>query len=421
MCIYGIARPPRGAALVITMLVMAVLLLAGTTFMTISSTESRIALNEQVSTQAMSLAEAGLHRAMAKLNDPTTYPSYSGETNTSLGNGTFTVTVSTPASQSCPGSTARDVVVTGSVPIRGSSAKAQIAATVDKIGTPFRYGAFATVPNTIVSGEPNKWIFSQDRTESELWIGENGWVDSFDSTNGQYTPSPSTTNRTAAGHIGGNGDMTLGPNVQVSGPAQAGDAIHKEPGATVSGGETPNLGAGATSPGDQFPLITPPVTPSSGLSLSQANWIISPGTYYWTDLTIPANSSLVPASNGVVTIYITGNVSIGDNVTLGSHPNTNMRIIMKSDASLTSTAAADMTSFSAGNNFTFYGGLYGRNANVSIGENSQVYGSVIGRTTWLQKGTQLHYDQAMMASRVCSASTTAKYVVRPGSWREVIP
>jgi hypothetical protein len=399
------------------MLVMAVLLLAGTTFMTISSTESRIALNEQVSTQAMSLAEAGLHRAMANLNGSS---SYAGETNTSLGNGTFTVTVSTPTPQFCPGST-REVVVTASVPIRGSSAKAQLAATVDKIGAPFRYGAFATVPNTIVSGEPNKWIFGQDRTESELWIGDNSGVDSFDSTYGTYTPSPSTTNRTSAARIGGNGDVTIAPGVQVSGSVRAGDAIHKDASATVSGTQTTDLGAASNSPGDQFPLITPPVTPSSELSLYQANWIISPGTYYWTSLTIPANSSLVPASNGVVTIYITGNVSIGDNVTLGSHPNTNMRIIMKSDASLTSTAAADMTSFSAGNNFTFYGGLYGRNANVSIGENSRVYGSVIGRTTWLQKGTQLHYDQAMMASQVCSASTTGKYAVRPGSWQEVIP
>jgi hypothetical protein len=408
------------------MLVMAVLLLAGTTFMTISSTESRIALNEQVSTQAMSLAEAGLHRAMANLN---VSPSYSGETNVSLGTGTFTVTVSTPASQSCPSSTARDVVVTGSVPIRGSSAKAQIAATVDKIGTPFRYGAFATVPNTIVAGD-YRTIFGNDRTESELWVDENSRVDSYDSTYGAYTPSPSTTNRTSAARIGGNGDVTIAPGVQVSGSVRAGDAIHKDASATVSGTQTTDLGAASNSPGDQFPLITPPVTPSSELSLYQANWIISPGTYYWTSLTIPANSSLVPASNGVVTIYITpnpslpyslsnsGNVSIGDNVQLGNHPNTNMRIIMKSDASLTSTAAADMTSFSAGNNFTFYGGLYGRNANVSIGENSRVYGSVIGRTTWLQEGTQLHYDQAMMASQVCGA---VKYAVRPGSWREVIP
>ena len=418
MCSFETGKEPRGVALVISMLIMAVLLLAGTTFLTISSTESSIALNEQVSTQAMSLAEAGLQRAMAKLNAPTTYPGYSGESNVSLGTGTFTVAVSTSASQPCGGSTANDVVVTGSVPIQGSTASRQIKATMDKIGIPFRFGAFATVPNTVVAA-PNSSIFGYDRTESELWVGASSQVDFFDSRLGVYN---STTNKAAAGRIGGNGDVTLDANVQVQGPAQAGDAIHVGSGATVSGGTTQNLGADATSPQEQFPSITPPGTTSGDLTLPLSScptclsWSITPGTYYWTNFTMANNVSLVPASNGVVTIYITGNISLGTYVTLGSSPGTNMLIIMKSNASLTSTAATDMTSFSAGNNFTFYGGLYGLNANVSIGQNSRVYGSVIGRTTWLQQGTQLHYDQAMMTSQVCGAT---KYVVRPGTWREV--
>ncbi|MEI8188859.1 MAG: pilus assembly PilX N-terminal domain-containing protein, partial [candidate division NC10 bacterium] len=138
MCNFETGKEPRGAALVISMLIMAVLLLAGTTFLTISSTESSIALNEQVSTQALSLAEAGLHRAMANLN---VSDSYSGETNVSLGTGTFTVVVSTPPLPSQPcgiAATARDVVVTGSVPVRGSTASVQIKATMDKIGIPFK-------------------------------------------------------------------------------------------------------------------------------------------------------------------------------------------------------------------------------------------------------------------------------------------
>jgi Tfp pilus assembly protein PilX len=437
MCSFETGREPRGAALVISMLIMAVLLLAGTTFLTISSTESSIALNEQVSTQALSLAGAGLQRAMAKLNDPATYPSYSGESNVSLGTGTFTVAVSTSASQPCGGSTAKDVVVTASVPIRGSAASVQIKATMDKIGIPFRFGAFATVPNMIVqSGSSNFFLDgNSDRTEKELWVDDYGQVDSFDSRLGVYN---TTTNQTAAGRIGGNGDLTLDAGVVVSGSARAGDAVNKASGVTVSGGEVPGLGSAADSPGEQFPPITPPVTPSSGLSSLPSQWIpgqwiqgqwiqghwiipIPPGTYYWPSLTILSNT-LVPASSGVVTIYVTGNVTIGENVTLGSHPGTNLRIIMKSDASLQSTLGADMATFDAKSNFTFFGGLYGRNANVRIGEGSQIYGSIIGRTVYLKSNwsvrTQLHYDQAMIASQVCGA---AKYVVRPGTWREVIP
>lgn len=62
MCAFGISRQPRGAALVIVMLVMAVLLMAGMTFLIISVTENRIALNEQGSAAAEALAEAGMGR-----------------------------------------------------------------------------------------------------------------------------------------------------------------------------------------------------------------------------------------------------------------------------------------------------------------------------------------------------------------------
>ena len=257
------------------MLIMAVLLLAGTAFLTISSTESSIALNEQVSTQALSLAvvwsgpwptSTSTGRIPEKL------------TSVSLGTGTFTVAVSTSASQPC-GGTAKGVVVTSTVPILGSTASVQIKATLDMIGTPFRFGAFATVPNTIVAGS-NSSIFGNNRTESELWIDDNGQVDFFDSRLGVYN---TTTNKAAAGRIGANGDVTLDANVQVQGPAQAGDSIHVGSGATVSGGMTQNLGASATSPGEHFPSITPPGTASSGISLPQAScptclsWSYHPG------------------------------------------------------------------------------------------------------------------------------------------------
>ena len=74
MCDCGTNKPhPRGVALVIVMLVMAVLLLAGTTLLTISSTEMQIAQNEQALAQAFSLAEAGIHRAIAVLNGNSAY------------------------------------------------------------------------------------------------------------------------------------------------------------------------------------------------------------------------------------------------------------------------------------------------------------------------------------------------------------
>ena len=98
MFTFGTARQPRGAALVIAMMVIAVLLLAGTTFLTISSTESQIAWNERAATQAFLVAEAAVARAAAQLS---ANPSYSGEAGVAVPGGTATSTGTAAAQQLC--------------------------------------------------------------------------------------------------------------------------------------------------------------------------------------------------------------------------------------------------------------------------------------------------------------------------------
>src|SRR5574337_442077 len=156
MCGFGISRQPRGTALVIVMLVMAVLLLAGTTFLTISSTESQIALNERASGAAQVLAEAAVHKAIAILNAD---PKYAGESNTALGGGTFTVTVASAAVQRCPGDTAKDLTAMASVPVGGGQAQTQIEVTVDRASYPYRWGRIARRVNSGLPTTP-RWTAS---------------------------------------------------------------------------------------------------------------------------------------------------------------------------------------------------------------------------------------------------------------------
>ncbi|HSD52243.1 MAG TPA: PilX N-terminal domain-containing pilus assembly protein, partial [Candidatus Methylomirabilis sp.] len=197
MCAFGISRKPRGAALVIVMLVTAVLLLAGMSFMTISSTETQIALNERASAQAQLLAEAAIHKAIARLR-LNAEPSFQ-ETNTSLGGGTFSVDVTTVAG--CTATSARQVVATASVPVTGGTAKAEIRASVDTVSYPYRWAAYAVVPNNILYYDEYK---GTDRTDKELWVLNTSLLDSFDSGGGTYD---STANSGARGHIGANGDV----------------------------------------------------------------------------------------------------------------------------------------------------------------------------------------------------------------------
>src|SRR5512137_2566034 len=145
MCTFATARRPRGAALVIVMLVMAVLLLAGTTFLTLSSTEDQIAENQQASVRAFLLAEAGLHRAVAKLSADATY---AGEASVSFGGGTARIVVTASSQQVC---LSKDVDVVASVPLRGGDAQAQLRATVDQAIYPFQWGFFAAAGPLILA------------------------------------------------------------------------------------------------------------------------------------------------------------------------------------------------------------------------------------------------------------------------------
>ena len=426
MCDFGISRQPRGAALVIVMLVMAVLLMAGTTFLTISSTESQIALNEHGSARALVLAEAAIHKAIASLNDSVRGPAYlanNGEMNTMLGGGTFTLSFvvpsSLPASRRCPTDNSKDLIATASVPIRGGQAQAQLQVTVDKVSYPYRWAAFAATPNQLIYSlyDPLSG-YSRDRTNSELWLNHGDLVDSFDSGAGPYDL---TTNSGQHGNVGANGDVDIDYNSTIKGNVQAGDDIIKSSGVTVTGTEASNLSPEPTDPGVPFPTVTPGVTPTGGLTVPAGGKVtLSAGTHYYTNIKMEDNAKL-ETSGGPVTIVVTGPpvastnklADLGDNVTLGAHPGTQLTIITKSD-----TSETDFLTFVAQSGFRLYGSIYGTHTDIYLGANSQIFGSIIGRTMRASTGTKMHYDQAMSNRELCH---NGKFTIRRGTWREIIP
>ena len=387
------------------MLVMAVLLLAGTSFMTISSTETQIALNERASAQAHLLAEAAIHKGLAQLNANS---GYTGESNAPLGGGTFTIKVTTVSG--CTPTSARALVATAAVPVTGGTAQAEMRATVDSVSYPFRWAAFAVVPNGILYWDDYE---DKDRTDKELWVLNTSLLDSFDSGGGTYD---SIANSGARGSIGANGDVSVEYNTDVKGDIKAGDDIFEGVGVTVTGSKQ------AKAASESFPQVTPGTTASAGLKVTKGKTEnLSAGTYSYQYLDFADGASLTV--NGGVIIYVTGPpisgdawgrvVRLGDNVTLGSEPGTQLRIISKSDG-----APEEIARFSAGSGFRFYGSLYGTNTDVYIGASSQIFGSLIGRTVMMGAGTKVHFDQAVSNQEVCHQG---KFSIRRGTWREVIP
>jgi len=437
------ARRPRGAALIIAMLIMAVLLLAGTTFMTISSTESQIVLNETSLVRAFYEAESALIRTVVILSGNS---GYTGTSGTGAGGVSYTVQVINPGSHPCPTSDSRIIKSLGSVNVQGALASVDIWATVDRISYPFRFAIFSTVPNTIVTGT---------RQESELLFGSSVVTDSFDSELGAYDASmglnnPPTTscpggtacgNKAMFGRAGANGDTNFSSGSRIYGDLRAGDAINNGGNVTVSGISVSLLSSSATSPGDPFQSITPPGTASGSLTVT-SNTTITPGsrtpsgdlgaltvnagitltleegTYYATTMSFAGGTAAQPtrlAVTGPVTIYFTGgSTTFGNYVTWGNSSNpTWLKVVLNSTG--TNYDSVDVTT---GSHFTLYGGLYGKNTNIDIGSDSVIYGSVVGRIVSLQDRTLVHYDHALGMQPVCH---TGRYQVRRGTWREVLP
>jgi hypothetical protein len=395
----------RGAALVITMLVMAVLLLAGTTFLTISSTETQIALNEQVSGRAFLLAEAGIQQAIAQLNTPS---GYTGGTYPVAGGGSYTVTVTAATVQTCLTNDAMDVDVIVRVPVGLGQAQTELKTIVDKVSYPFQWAAFGT-----------EYLYL-------LGLGTQSKVDSFDSRLGAYSPS----NASAGARLGsgGSGQSNLpysylaAYSVQVNGDLQSSYVVWTF-NSTVSGSQIQN------APSVVLPAISSPgAVPCAPLTVaSGASYPLNPGTSCFTTLTLGDGARLT--TSGPTTVYLTGpgdnstseNIigKIGNNVKLGNDNGTDLTLITKSDG-----ASSTDASVIAGTGFTLYGSIYGRNTVFWFGDGAALYGSIIGGRIfgtypgyWNNQPPTIHYDLALAQRPFCSG----KYAVRRGTWREITP
>ncbi|MGH7381489.1 MAG: DUF7305 domain-containing protein [Candidatus Methylomirabilales bacterium] len=129
-------RGQEGIALVLTLLVMTILLIMASAFMTISSTETLIAINERNRIQAYHLAEAGAERAIAELNVISSYGGapVGADPDPALGPGTYRVTVTcVPAGVAlpCPPPATPDQrIITATGCVRDCTAVGRAQATV---------------------------------------------------------------------------------------------------------------------------------------------------------------------------------------------------------------------------------------------------------------------------------------------------
>jgi hypothetical protein len=393
-------RAEKGIVLVITLLVMTLLFIIGTAFLSISSTETLIAINERKRVQAFQLAEAGAERAIAELNINGAYPGSGGPQN--LGLGTYTTTVTNLAPP--PGVVnpmqiiSTGFVPNGTVPLR-ATAKVQVQI---QRGSPFQFALFGldlVEFDTVVTGVE---------------------VDSYDSAQGPYNPATAG----AEAHIHSNEDIQLDVNNTVNGNAEAVGTVTVGAGSTITGSTT----EGVPSINVVTDISYPACTNATGISppaafifdpldcdltlLAGATVTLDQGSHSFNKITMEAGSSLAVA--GPVEIYMTGQFYAHDGVVVNtSQTPANLMIFSSYDGTDGNGTDALMMAPGSGE---FYGGIYALNGEVEFNEGGwQIYGAIVAKYIDLETGARFHYDLALAQS----PNPAGKFRPTAGTWREV--
>jgi hypothetical protein len=379
---------------------MMVLLLLAVPFLYQLSFENRLTTKSYKSSAALSLAEAGVERAIWELNY--------GDISSWTGDDTLR-TMGISSFQAAGGK------VIGDVGIRIVDPKADHP-IVESRGMVSYVGAqevIRTVRSELGGYPPFKFAaFAEDG----IMIDQDVMIDSYDTRVGDYD---NPGNVGSEGDIGTNsGDFSaiyMDNSADLAGDALSGwesdpeSVIITDPGANIDGEKR------ALDYEIELPPITPPGLPWRGdYSMSGTDSIFLSGEY--SSFTMEANS-VVTIEDDVI-FYITGDFYMDQNSRLDIAVGASLQIIMGSGSfemdqtSTINNLSHDPTKFVLFGTpgFTgdiyidqsseFYGAIYAPNAFVELDQGDGFYGAIIAKDILFDQDTVLHYDKALEALEI---------------------
>lgn len=179
----------------------------------------------------------------------------------------------------------------------------------------------------------------------------------------------------------------------------------------------------------ELPSISVPIwlvsLPSQG-DIEEPDTITSSGKYDSINL---KNSEVLTIS-GPVTLYITGDITLGNGAGIEINPNSSLTLYIGGDLEgKNSSGFNNLTEDSTKlkmyaldicediefkNNSDFYGALYGPNADIILHNTSDVYGSIVGQRYDQKNSGTFYYDAALR--EVSTDDEAVRFVIR--NWSE---
>lgn len=225
--------------------------------------------------------------------------------------------------------------------------------------------------------------------------------------------------------------IPLGPGTVVDGDVFVG----------VGGDPKTVIGAGGTITGQKltlyeeldFPVITPPSLPDTGMALSATGTTImldptKSGTYTGISL----SSGVLEIQGGDVDLYITGDINMGNGCEIIVRPGSSLTLYIDGNISADNSAGfnnqagnvKDFQLYATGNGeqvfnlkakSSIFGTVYAPDVEITLFPNAEMRGAIVGKNVTFKSGGTFYYDEALR-DNVSIDDVGARFIVK--RWRE---
>ena len=363
----------QGSAILIVLALIAMLTALAIMSVDRSNTDVELSYNQLHEEQAFYTAEAGVTNALVKLNADFNWRGPLADKK--LGTGNYAVVLLDSNWKPA----LKDTVIVRSTANQSGTAVNVEAWVAPDYFKPFEWAAFGS---------------------DSVIMRNTSCTDSYNSDSGTYQ----TTVTNEDGNVGSNGYIHLSNTATINGDAQTSvpGGITTDNSATV-GGDTSSV-----APPHEMDLVSDTeyawaktnsnapagfsgnysynsTTKALSLSNKYDTLVLTSGVYYFSSVTLGEQSAIKLAPGANVTIYMTGNMSLNQGASINPSGSPIDFLIYSKGTQLNINQGSE-----------FRAAFWGPYANIKVEQNTEVYGSLTGKSVQIVNSACVHFDRSLL-------------------------